>query len=136
MDRRQLFSLAPLAGALMALVATAPAKASEGGAATPANAYIPYGTITATIMRPNGQRGVMTVEVGLNVADPALNAQAAMDGPRLRAAFNTVVQGVAAGLLPGRPPDVERLHHELQVATFRTLKKRGAVLLLGSVMVV
>lgn len=141
MDRRQLFSLAPLAGSLvagsmLALAATAPAKASEGGAAVPKASYNSLGTITATIIRPDGRRGVMTVETGLDIPDPELNAQAALDGPRLRAAFNTVVQGFAAGLLPGAPPDVDRLHHALQVATIRTLKKRGAVVLLGTVMVI
>lgn len=138
MDRRQLFSLAPLAGGLLALAAAAPApaSASEGKAAAPKNSYIRFGTITSTIIRPDGRRGVMTVETGLDVPDPELNAQAALDGPRLRAAFNTVVQGIASGLLPGMAPDVDRLHHELQVATIRTLRKRGAVVLLGTVMVV
>ena len=135
MDRRQLFSLAPLAGGLLALAATAPARASEGGSAAK-NSYIRFGTITSTIIRPDGRRGVMTVETGLDVPDPELNAQAAMDGPRLRAAYNTVVQRIAAELLPGTAPDVDRLHHALQVATFKTLKKRGAVVLLGTVMIV
>jgi len=137
MDRRKLFSLAPLAGGLLALAATAPARASSGGGGgAPANAYIRYGTITSTIVRPDGRRGVMTVEVGLNVEDETLRAQAALDGPRLRAAFNTVAQNIASSLLPGTAPDVDRLHHALQVATIRTLKKRGAVVLLGTVMVV
>lgn len=136
MDRRQLFSLAPLAGGLIALAATAPAAASSGGGGAPANAYIRFGTITATTLRPDGRRGVMTVEVGLNIPDPELNARASLDGPRLRAAFNTAVQGFAEELLPGAAPDVDRLHHALQVATFRTLRKRGAVVLLGTVMVI
>ena len=144
MDRRQLFSLAPaagglIAGGLIALTAAAPAQAngsSEGGAAPPKASYNSLGTITSTIIRPDGRRGVMTVEVGLDIADAALNAQAALDGPRLRAAFNTAVQIVATATLPGAPPDVDRLHHDLQVAAIRTLKKRGAVVLLGTVMVV
>ncbi|CAN5425987.1 hypothetical protein BH09PSE1_BH09PSE1_18930 [soil metagenome] len=137
MDRRQLFSLAPLAGGLLALAATAPASASsEGGEKVPKGSYLPFGTITSTIIRPDGRRGVMTVETGLDVPDEKLRTQAAMDGTRLRAAFNTVVQGIAQGLLPGTAPDVDRLHHELQVATIRTLRKRGAVVLLGTVMVV
>ena len=137
MDRRQLFSLAPFAGGLLALAAAAPAQAnSEGGGAAPKNAYVRLGTLTGTVIRPDGRRGVMTVEVGLDAADPELNAQVLLDGPRLRAAFNTVVQEAASRLLPGAPPDVDRLHHALQVATIRTLKKRGAVVLLGTVMVI
>ena len=136
MDRRQLFSLAPLAGAVIAAAAVAPAQASgSSGGGKSAGGYIRFGTITSTIIRPDGRRGVLTVETGLDVPDPELNAQATLEGPRLRAAFNTVVQGFAAGLLPGAVPDVDRLHRALQVATFRTLRKRGAVLLLGTVMV-
>ncbi|CAN5198110.1 hypothetical protein BH10PSE1_BH10PSE1_10490 [soil metagenome] len=138
MDRRQLFSLAPLAGGLLALAATAPASASSegGGEKAPKDSYVRFGTITSTILRPDGRRGVMSVETGLDIPDAELRTQAAMDGPRLRAAFNTVVQSIAARLLPGTAPDVDQLHHELQVATIRTLRKRGAVVLLGTVMVV
>ena len=143
MDRRQLFALAPLAGGLLtggviALTAAAPAEASssEGGAPKPKASYNSLGTLTATIIRPDGRRGVMSVEVGLDIPDPALNAPAALEGPRLRAAFNTVVQIVGEATLPGAPPDVDRLHHDLQVATFRTLKKPGAAVLLGTVMVI
>lgn len=138
MDRRQLFSLAPLAGGLIALAATAPAQASSegGGEKAPKESYVRFGTITSTIIRPNGLRGVMTVETGLDIPDEELRLKAAMDGPRLRSAFNIVVQRIAERLLPGNAPDVDQLHHELQVATIRTLKKRGAVVLLGTVMVV
>lgn len=138
MDRRQLFSLAPLAGGLLALAATAsPAKAAGGGGApAPKDAYVRLGTVTASVIRHDGRRGVMTVETGLDCPDPELNAQIALEGPRLRAAFNTVVQDAASRLLPGAVPDVDRLRHALQVATIRTLKKRGAVVLLGTVMVV
>ena len=136
MDRRQLFRFAPLAGGLLALAVAAPAKASGGGGNTaPKATYVRLGTITGTILRPDGRRGVMTVEAGLDVADPELNAQVLLDGPRLRAAYNAVVQDAARRLLPGAPPDVDRLRHGLQVATIRTLKKRGAVVLLGTVMV-
>lgn len=141
MDRRQLFSLAPLAGSLVAggliaLAANETAQASEGGGAAPKAAYNSLGTLTATIIRPDGRRGVMTVEVGLDIPDAEVNAQAALEGPRLRAAFNIVVQRIAVATLPGAAPDVDRLHHELQVATIQTLKKRGAAVLLGTVMVI
>lgn len=137
MDRRQLFTLAPLAGGLLALAATAPAKASsEGGEKASKDSYVRFGTITSTILRPDGRRGVMSVETGLDIPDEELRMQAAMDGPRIRAAFNTVVQTIADRLLPGAAPDVDALHHALQVATIKTLKKRGAVVLLGTVMVV
>jgi hypothetical protein len=137
MDRRQLFSLAPLAGGLLAIAAAAsPAKAAGGGGGSaPKGGYVRLGTVTASVIRHDGRRGVMTVETGLDVPDPELSAQVVLEGPRLRAAYNSVVQDAASRLLPGAVPDVDRLRHSLQVATIRTLKKRGAVVLLGTVMV-
>jgi hypothetical protein len=46
-----------------------------------------------------------------------------------------VVQTTASTLLPGEVPDLTKLAHDLQVATFMVLRKRGAVVLLGTVMV-
>ena len=147
MDRRALFSLAPnalasaaLASAVVGLLAAAPAHASSSekkeGGAVPASPYIPFGTITATIIRPDGRRGVMSVETGVNVLDEALRLRVSQDGPRLRSAWNEAVQRFGVGLRPGMAPDIEQLHDALQRATNRTLRRSGATLLIGTVMVV
>lgn len=136
MDRRALLGLAPLAPALAALTAAAPAAAGGGGSAAPANSYVRFATTTASIVRRDGRRGVMTVETGVDAPDAAVRTLAVQSTPRLRAAYNTVVQQAASGLLPGAPPDVERLARDLQAATDRTLGRPGARLLLGTVMVV
>jgi hypothetical protein len=47
-----------------------------------------------------------------------------------------VVQQAANGLLPGAPPDLERLIVQLQTATNQTLGRPGARVLLGTVMIV
>jgi hypothetical protein len=138
MNRRALFSLAPLAG--LALAATAlPARASGGGeggeAEAPKDSFMRLSTLTATVVRPDGQRGVMTVEIGLDVPDPETHAKATQAIPRLADAHNSVIQTTAATLLPGQVPDLTKLAHDLQVATFLILRKRGAVVLLGTVMV-
>ncbi len=131
MDRRALLGLAAVA------VTAAPAKASsEGGTTASAATYVRQPTVTATILRPDGRRGVMTVETGVDVPDATLRLRAEQAGPRLRAAYNTVVQANGRLLLPGGPPDVERLSRELQAATDAVLGRRGAKLLLGTVMVV
>lgn len=138
MDRRALVGLAALStglgAALIAEAAEASGKSEGGGA--PANAYIPLPTATATILRRDGRRGVMTVEVGVDVADTALRARADQSKPRLSAAFNEVVRLAGERLLPGAPPDVEWLSRALQAATDRVLGRAGAKLLLGTVMVV
>lgn len=144
MNRRTLFALGPstLGLAAISLVAAAagPAKASGGGeggeAKASANSYVRFPTLTATILRPDGRRGVMTVETGVDVPDETLRLRAEQDAPRLRAAYNLVVQRFAAQMLPGAAPNVDRLSRELQVATTSTLRRSGATLLLGTVMVV
>lgn len=120
----------------LALVLCAPALAGGGpsGGGTPAVTYTRFATLTATIPRAGGQRGVLSVEAGIDVPDAGLRARAAQSTPRLRAAYADVLRDFGAGLLPGRPPDVERLGRELQAATDRVLGQAGARLLLGTVL--
>ncbi len=111
-------------------------KTGGGGGGAPQNSYTRLPTITANVMRSGGRRGVMTVETGLDTPDAALRTRVTQSAPRLRAAYATVVQASANALLPGAPPDVERLVAQLQTATDRTLGRPGARLLIGTVMVV
>ncbi|WP_269515061.1 Tat pathway signal protein [Brevundimonas subvibrioides] len=127
MNRRALLA-APLA------LAATPALASEGGGA-PASTYLRYPTITANTFRPDGRRGVMTIEAGVDVADPALLLRARQSEPRVRAVFAILAQREAATLLPGQPPNVDRLSRQYQSAMNIILGQRGATLLLGTVMV-
>lgn len=142
MNRRSLFALAPstlaqvCVGLGVAASMAGPARASDSGEKkTSTKSYVLLGTVTASIIRPDGHRGVMTVETGIDVRDDALRARAEQDAPRVRAAYNQVVQRFGASLLPGAAPDVDRLSRELQAATTNTLGRRGATLLLGTVMV-
>lgn len=125
MDRRALLGLKDTAR-----------KTGGGGGGAPEPSYMRLPTITANVMRSGGRRGVMTVETGLDTPDTALRTRVAQSAPRLRAAYAGVVQQAANGLLPGAPPDIERLVAQLQAATDRTLGRAGARLLIGTVMVV
>ena len=124
MDRRTLIGLKDAA------------RKTGGGGGAPQPSYLRLPTITANVRRVGGGRGVMTVETGLDTPDAALRTRVAQSQPRLRAAYAAVVQQAANALLPGTPPDVERLVGQLQAATDRTLGRRGARLLIGTVMVV
>jgi flagellar basal body-associated protein FliL len=124
MDRRALLGLK-----------TQPLKASEGGGSAQAS-YLRLPTITANVIRPGGRRGVMTVETGIDTPDAALRTRVAQSAPRLRAAYAAVVQQSANALLPGAPPDVERMVAQLQAATNTVMGRAGARLLIGTVMVV
>lgn len=80
--------------------------------------------------------GVMTVETGVDTPDAALRTRVAQSAPRLRAAYNAVLQQAAAQMLPGAPPDLERLVAQLQAATNQAVGRPGARLLIGTVMVI
>jgi len=123
MERRAFLGLKPL-------------KTSGGGGGEPQASYLRLPTITANVVRSGGGRGVMTVETGIDTPDAALRARVARSAPRLRAAYAAVVLQSASALLPGMPPDVERLIAQLQAATNTVMGRAGARLLIGTVMVV
>ena len=129
MKRRALLA-APLA------LAATPALASGGGGGGSAGGYVRYPTITATTVRADGRRGVMTVETGVDTPDAALKLRAEQSQPRMRAVFNILVQREANTLLPGGVPNVDRLAAQLQSATNIIMGRRGCHLLLGTVMIV
>jgi hypothetical protein len=124
-----------VAGLALALLAPGLAAAQEqnqrkkGGGAS----FIQLDTLTATVLRLDGRRGVMTVEVGVDVADAALHARAAQSTPLLHAAYAEIVRTYAAGLPPGAPPNADYLSMQLQRQTDLTLGRPGAKLLLGTI---
>ncbi|MFI4975140.1 MAG: hypothetical protein ACHP84_11425 [Caulobacterales bacterium] len=97
--------------------------------------YIQINTLTGTIIRPDGRRGVMTVEAGVDVPDPALFARADASLPRLRAAYTEVIITYAAGLPAYAAPNADYLSRELQRQTDLVLGRPGARLLLGTILV-
>ncbi len=109
---------------------------TSGGEGGGQASYVRLATVTANARRSGGGQGVMTVETGVDVPDAALRTRATQSAPRLRAAYNQVVQQAASALLPGAPPDLDRLGRDLQAATDRTLGRAGARVLLGTVMIV
>jgi len=133
MDRRALIGLALVAASAGSAAAGAPAS-DDGGA--PAASYINLNAVNAAVVRANGRRGVLSVDLGIDVPDMDLRTTAAASGPRLRAEMAQVVQRFAAGLPAGEPPDVHQLSRDLQFAVNQVLGRRGARLLLGTVMVV
>lgn len=135
MDRRQVAKLALIAAAALT---PAVASASEGGEKkkkTGGLSYIPLDSVSATTIRRDGRRGVISVETGLDIPSPTLHDYALKVAPRLKAAFVQTVQIYGAGMTPGTPPNVDFLSRELQRQTDLTLGQPGARLLLGSILV-
>lgn len=135
MLRRDLLALI----AVSAACAPAAARASggenkeekkKGGGIT----FIQIPTLTATILRSSGRRGVVTVETGVDIPDAQLRTRAEQSLPRLRSAFIGFLQQYVSGLSPGTPVNADYLSRELQRQTDAVLGKRGAKLLLGSIL--
>lgn len=132
MNRRQLIVLCALAAL------PAAARAGEGGKdkdKASELSYIKLETLTAFTIKPNGRRGVMSVECGVDIPDPGLRARAQLLLPRLRAAFVDTVQIYAGGLPGGMPPDPDFLARNLQRSADEVLGRKGARVLMGAVLV-
>ncbi|MGA0603437.1 Tat pathway signal protein [Caulobacter sp. KR2-114] len=128
MRRRQIL----LALGLLAFALPAHAEERKKGGG---DSFIQLQTLTATVIRADGRRGVMTVETGIDVPDAALHSRADQSTPRLRAAFAQVLQIYATGLPGGAVPNADYLARQLQQQTDAVLGRPGARLLLGTIMV-
>ena len=130
MKRRDLLtlSLALAAAPAVAKAGSAPSSSSD------APRYSRLATLTATVVRSHGRRGVLSIEAGIDVADEGFRAVAVQSLPRLRAAYSQVVRTFGAAMIAGEVPNADRLARDLQVATDETLGRRGAQLLLGTIL--
>jgi hypothetical protein len=132
MRRRDLLTLLVLATAApaRAFAEDKNKKKKSGG-----ENYVPIDPITGTTNRGGGRRGVLSVDCGLQIDDPKLREYAEQSMPRLRAAYVQSMQTYAAGLTPGSEPNIEFIVQALQRQTDLVLKRPGAKLLIGAVVV-
>jgi hypothetical protein len=127
---RRLMLIAALALAPLTARADPKEQRKKGGGP----AFIQIETLTATIVRLDGRRGVMTVEAGIDVPDGGLRARAQSLIPRLRAAYDEVVRTYAGGLPVGAVPNADYLARQLQRQTDMVLGRPGGRLLLGTIL--
>lgn len=130
MRRRDLLSAIFLTAAMAHGAGAAPEKKKTGGPN-----YVALNTLTGTTIKADGRRGVLTVDCGLEVPDPKLREYAELSLPRLRAAYVQVVQTYAAGLPAGAEPNADFIAQALQRQTDLILKRPGARLLVGAIVV-
>jgi hypothetical protein len=131
MRRREFLALIALAADLPCAALAGEEKKKKSGGPN----YIQVDTLTGTTTRSGGRRGVLTVDCGLEVEDAKLHAYAEASLPRLRAAYVEVVEIYAAGLPAGSEPNADFLVRSLQRQTDLILKRPGARLLIGAVVV-
>jgi len=119
-----------------ASLAAPPAFAGHGKEEKKAPAtYFALQPLTATTIRRDGRRGVMTLETGVQALDPSLMERAQQSEPRLRAAFAQVLMTYTAGMPRGAAPDLNYLGSRMQDAADKVLGRKGSKVLLGSALV-
>ena len=131
MHRRLFFALL----AASALLAPPPGRAEEGGGQKTKQPYLPLPAVAVSVFRQGGRRGVLTVEVGVDVRDPRLRNRIELYQPLLNSAYVSALQPYALGLGPGEPPNADYISLTLQRETDRVLGRSGAKLLLGSILI-
>jgi hypothetical protein len=119
--------------AAVLLAAAGAAHADDKGKTK--QSYVQLQTLAVSTMRASGRHGVLTVEVGVDAPEPALRDRVDLYTPLLRSAFISVLQPYGLGLSPGAPPSADYISMSLQRETDRVLGRRGAKLLLGSILV-
>jgi hypothetical protein len=97
--------------------------------------YVQLQTLALSTVRATGRRGVLTVEVGVDARDPALRDKVDLYTPLLRSAYISALQPYGLGLPPDRLPSADYISLTLQRETDRVLGRRGAKVLLGSILV-
>ena len=131
--RRNLLALTlALAATPLAARAAQPIEEKKKGGGI---SYIQFRTLTATVFRASGRRGVLTVEAGIDVPDGGLRDRANISQPRLRAAYIQFLETYAGSLSPGAPPDADYVARSLQQQTNNVLGRAGAKLLIGTILI-
>ena len=121
MNRRQLLSLLPL-------VAASPALAAGGGSEIGAKPK-------PNILRRNRTRGVISLENGVDVKDPKLQARISQIQPRLRSDMARQLALYTSNLAPGQAPDLDVLAPLLQKQVDLNVGGPGARLVLLNVLI-
>ena len=120
--------------AASALLAPVSLRAQEEGGPKAKQPYLSMPAVAVSVLRPDRRRGVLTVEVGVDVRDAALRNRIGLYQPLLNSAYVSALQPYALGLSPGELPNADYISLTLQRETDRVLGRKGAKLLLGSIL--
>jgi flagellar basal body-associated protein FliL len=126
------------AAALLWLSAGAGARAAESNnqpaqhKTTQSESYITLEPIYATILDGNRPRGLLMVEIGLDVPDSKLRERVNQNLPALRDAYvRNLLTYAATAVRATRQPNVEDIANRLQTITNRTIGREGAKVLMA-----
>ncbi len=102
---------------------------------TQSESYIMLEPIYSTIVDSDRPIGMLLVGFGLDIPDPALRAEANRAMPVLRDAYVRSLMAFAwSHVRPWVQPDADEIADRLQRVTDRTLRKKGARVLLAQLL--
>ena len=127
--RRRLILIAALLAAGAAVAA--PVEKKKGGGEN----FIQLHSLTANVLLSDHRNGVLQVDIGLDVPDPALRRLAEQSIPRLQDAFIRELVIYTPSIPAGGAPNPDLISIQLQRAVDRVLGRPGAKVLLGSILV-
>ena len=127
------FSAASLALALLAFAGTS--QASEAPAqrkTTQSESYVVIDPMYATIIEGNKPRGLIMIELGLDVPDTALRERVSHALPALRDAYvRSLIAYGATAVRAWRQPSVDDIAERMQAVTDRFVGAPGAKVLMA-----
>ena len=133
MIRRQFLSTFLVTAAATALSAgrasAEDAKKKGGGVG-----FTQFPMLTVFTQVSSNRHGTMSVDMGLYADDPKLSDQIKLYQPRLQDAYISKLQAYAANLNATSMVDTDYVSGQLQASTDLVLGRKGAKVLLGSVL--
>ena len=132
-----LFSLAVAAFAAGFLLSASLAQAAENAQpaqlkTTQSESYIPVEPMYASILDGVRPRGLLLVEVGLDVPDVDLRGQVNQALPVLRDAYvRSLLIYAANAVRPYRQPNIEDIANRMQAITDKVMGRKGAQILMA-----
>jgi len=130
MERRQLLRLA-LAAAIavpMPVLAAEEKKTADA----PSTYFVDIGGLNATIRRPNGMRGVLTINSVIDAGNTEGTKKVNLLLPRIRSELVLWLQGYGLTLPRGQLPDLELIRSGFQQVVDRFMGRgKARVLILG-----
>ena len=119
-----------LGGALGATGASAEGAKKKGGGV----GFTQFPMLTVFTQVGSNRHGTMSVDMGLYADDPKLSDQIRLYQPRLQDAYISKLQAYAANLNAMSMVNTDYLSGQLQASTDLVLGRKGAKVLLGSVL--
>ena len=131
-----------LSAIAVALATAVEASAAEGPPqpaqrkTTQSESYVVIDPIYSTILDGNKPRGLLMIELGLDVPDSGLRGRVSQALPTLRDAYvRSLLLYAATAVRPWRQPDVDDIAKRLQTITDRVIGREGARVLMAQAVI-